>query len=159
MSAIFRNNQGSVSISPIHLSSTLNWSWTDPHHIGRRRGLKWLRNSFAALLRYFPHQPSKNRSRSPPSIAAGTLPALELFSGAVETELDVQDKRGDAIDTKSGLVLGLAGVLASIQLHRIASAQYAGEKRAMGLRPKPDNGRDRTDYPSCQGSWRVRNPL
>jgi hypothetical protein len=35
----------------------------------------------------------------------------------VSSELETQDRRGDAIDTKAGLILGFSGVLAGIQVH------------------------------------------
>jgi hypothetical protein len=81
----------------------------------------------------------------PPRIAEGALPALALVSDAICEELDAQERRGDAIDTKAGLVLGLAGVLASIQLHSIAGAQLAALSldglaavtALLALRPRP----------------------
>jgi hypothetical protein len=37
--------------------------------------------------------------------------------------METQDRRGDAIDTKAGLILGFSGVLAGIQVHAGGSAQ------------------------------------
>lgn len=71
---------------------------------------------------------SSTRSDSapqPPPVQDGSLPALQIVAETVAGALDAQRMRADALDTKGGLVLGLAGVLASIQLHTIAGAQLA----------------------------------
>jgi hypothetical protein len=48
------------------------------------------------------------------------LPSLSLLSDEVASELTAQERRGDALDTKAGVLLGFAGVLVGLtvdQLH------------------------------------------
>ena len=45
-------------------------------------------------------------------MAAAT--SLELIAGVVASELEAQERRGDALDSKAGLVLGFAGVLVGL---------------------------------------------
>ena len=54
---------------------------------------------------------------SPPDIEPGSLEGLDAVAEVVSSELEAQDRRGDSIDTKAGLILGFSGVLAGIQVH------------------------------------------
>lgn len=45
-----------------------------------------------------------------------TLPSLPLLSEETKRELDVQERRGDALDSKAGIVIGFAGVLVPLSL-------------------------------------------
>jgi hypothetical protein len=42
------------------------------------------------------------------------LPSLSLLSDEVASELTAQERRGDALDTKAGVLLGFAGVLVGL---------------------------------------------
>lgn len=50
----------------------------------------------------------------PPTISAGQAPALETVAQAVESVSELQEQRTDAVDTKAGVILGFAGLLATI---------------------------------------------
>src|SRR5947209_6264487 len=45
-----------------------------------------------------------------------TLPSLSLLSDETKRELEVQERRGDALDSKAGIVIGFAGVLVPLSL-------------------------------------------
>lgn len=46
-------------------------------------------------------------------------PSLGLIASQVADELAWQERRGDALDSKAGVVLGFAGVLAGLSLARL----------------------------------------
>lgn len=46
-------------------------------------------------------------------------PSLSLLASQVADELSWQERRGDALDSKAGVVLGFAGVLAGLSLARL----------------------------------------
>lgn len=48
----------------------------------------------------------------------GTLPSLELIAGAVAGELEALTHHVEALDTKAGVILGFAGVLAGLAVSR-----------------------------------------
>lgn len=62
---------------------------------------------------------------SPPDVGPGQLPGLDTVAEVVGSELDAQERRGDAIDTKAGLVLGFSGVLAGVQMHGVNDGHLA----------------------------------
>jgi uncharacterized membrane protein len=47
------------------------------------------------------------------------LPSLELLAGTVEAELAAQERPGDALDSKAGVLLGFAGVLVGLTVTRL----------------------------------------
>jgi hypothetical protein len=47
------------------------------------------------------------------------LPSLSLLSDEVASELTAQERRGDALDTKAGVLLGFAGVLVGLTVGRL----------------------------------------
>jgi hypothetical protein len=60
---------------------------------------------------------------APPAVEPGQLEGLDTVAAVVGAELEAQDRRGNAIDTKAGLILGFSGVLAGIQLHGMSDAR------------------------------------
>jgi hypothetical protein len=71
-----------------------------------------------------------------------------VAADVTRSELESQERRGDGIDTKAGLVLGFAGVLASIQLHGASDARLialsldglTATLAVLGLRSRPFPG-------------------
>jgi hypothetical protein len=49
-------------------------------------------------------------------------PSLEVLSAVASGELDAQARRGDALDSKAGVVLGFAGVLVGLTAPHITNA-------------------------------------
>jgi hypothetical protein len=49
-------------------------------------------------------------------------PSLELLADVVSAELDAQERRGDAIDSKAGVILGFAGVLVGLTASHVHNA-------------------------------------
>jgi hypothetical protein len=47
------------------------------------------------------------------------LPSLELLAETVESELAAQERRGDALDSKAGVLLGFAGVLVGLTVSNL----------------------------------------
>lgn len=50
-------------------------------------------------------------------VIAEEVPALDFIDAEVRAAVDVQQRRGESLDTKAGLCLGFAGVLGGILLH------------------------------------------
>lgn len=48
------------------------------------------------------------------------LPSLEILAQTVEAELAVQERRGDALDSKAGVLLGFAGVLVGLTVSNLS---------------------------------------
>ena len=69
------------------------------------------------------------------------LPSLQLLSETVEAELGVQERRGDALDSKAGVLLGFAGVLVALTVANLdgtwatTGAACAGAAALCPLRP------------------------
>jgi hypothetical protein len=59
---------------------------------------------------------------APSDVEPDRLAGLDTVAEVVGAELEAQDRRSDAIDTKAGLILGFSGVLAGIQLHGAGDA-------------------------------------
>jgi hypothetical protein len=60
-----------------------------------------------------PHSPA-DQGRS-----ARRLPSLSLLSQQVREELGAQERRGDGLDTKAGIVLGFAGIVVGVTIDKL----------------------------------------
>lgn len=49
-----------------------------------------------------------------------SLPSLELVASEVAAELTAQERRGDALDSKAGILLGFAGVIVGLAGQRLS---------------------------------------
>ena len=51
-----------------------------------------------------------------------SLPSLELLAAEVTAEVAAQERRGDALDSKAGIILGFAGVIVGLTVQNLHSA-------------------------------------
>lgn len=63
-----------------------------------------------------------------------SLPSLDLLSREARAELDAQERRGDALDTKAGVLLGFSGVIVGLTVSRLDGtiAHIASSFSALG---------------------------
>jgi hypothetical protein len=73
------------------------------------------------------------------------LPSLDLVAETVQRELDAQERRGDALDSKAGVILGFAGVLVGLTVKDVHgtlamvgafAASFAGVAAGLAFIPR-----------------------
>lgn len=65
-------------------------------------------------------------------MAAADLPGLEFVDAEVKSAIDSQERRSESLDTKAGLCLGFAGLLAGLLL-RVGAAASVSAYVALGV--------------------------